>query len=172
MKRRTIKAVHIFLCIIICLMIFCGCSNNETPKDYIVEEVKCMVMYGDRDGAEIDIYKADGPVKQYIIVPYSDSGIDFYADDIPSDNNIDVKEYSISEDEWNSIADVIKSNDFMSLPEELPEVEAYDGATCYIEIKTSEGNHVSGGYCAGNGTGKEHQRFYNIRRTLKDVIQK
>ena len=60
----------------------------------------------------------------------------------------------------------------MSLPKELPKVEAYDGSTCYIEIRTSEGDHISGGYCAGRGTGKDHQRFYNIESALKNVIKK
>lgn len=172
MKRRIIKVADILACMMFCMMILSGCSGKGMQSDYVVQEVKCMFHYGDRDGAEVDIYNADGSVKQYIITPYSNSGINIFAGEVPSDNECKVVEYAISEDEWNHIADTIKSNDFMKLPEELPKVEANDGSTCYIEIMTSKGNHRSGGYCAGNGTGKEHQRFYNIRGTLKNAIKK
>ena len=52
-------------------------------------------------------------------------------------------ETTISENEWNSIVDAVKSSNFMGLPGELPEVEADDGSTCYIEVKTSAGDHNS-----------------------------
>ncbi|MBO4903277.1 MAG: hypothetical protein J5518_10825 [Lachnospiraceae bacterium] len=135
-----------------------------------MKEVRCVYNYGDTDKAELDIFTPDGTVKQYRIAPYSDSGIDLFGGEIPSDDKCERNEFTISQDEWNSIADAVKSSDFMSLPEELPEVEAYDGSTRYIEVVTSIGDHRSGGYCAGNGSGKEHERFYSVKSVLNGFL--
>ncbi len=172
LKRRVVKLTGLLLQMALYAMILAGCTpkDAEIPQpDYEVKAVKCIYNYGDQDGAEEDIYAADGSVKQYIIVPYSDSGIDLFGEDLPSDDTCEKKEYTISEDEWDTIVNAVKSNNFMTLPEELPEVEAYDGSTCYIEIETSVGTHRSGGYCAGNGSGEEHQRFYNVKKALMDM---
>ena len=163
------KLKTLLICIALAAVTLSGCgkTSSPSPEEYDVEEVRCVFNYGDQDGAELDIFKADGTVTQYIITPYSDSGIDMFAGEIPSDSECEKKESTISGDEWETIVAAVKDSDFFSLPEELPKVEAYDGSTCYIEIVTTAGNHRSGGYCAGNGSGKEHERFYSVRSLLR-----
>ena len=168
MNRKIRGWTALFLCMAFVAITFAGCGKT----DYEITEVRQVFHYGDRDGAELDVYTADGTVKQYIIVPYSDSGIDLFAGEIPSEDACQTAEATLSQEEWNAIVDVVKSSDFMSLPEELPEVEAYDGSTCYIEVDTSVGSHRSGGYCAGNGSGQKHQRFYMVRSVLIDMTPK
>ncbi len=108
----------------------------------------------------------------YIVNSYSGSGIDLFSGEIPSDTTkFNLEEITLTDEEWNNIVNTVKNSDFMDLPEELPEVEAYDGSTCYIEIETTTGTHRSGGYCAGNGSGKEHERFYFVKSVLLDLIR-
>ena len=167
--RRTVKQTVIFLCALFSIVALYGCGSQ--PVDYDVQEVRCVYNYGDMDKAELDIFTPDGTVEQYILAPYSDSGIDLFEGEIPPDEKCEKKESTISPDEWNAIVEAVKSSDFMNLPEELPEVEAYDGSTWYIEVKTSIGEHRSGGYCAGNGSGKEHERFYRVKSVLFDLVR-
>ena len=171
MKEKTYlaKPTVIFVYALLCAMILYGCSSKSS--DYDVEEVMCVYNFGDMDKAELDVFTADGTVKQYIIASYSDSGVDLFHGEIPSDDKCERKESTISQEEWNHVVDTIKSSDFLTLPKELPEVEAYDGSTWYIEVKTSIGDHRSGGYCAGNGSGDKHQRFYDVKRALLDLIK-
>ena len=170
MKRRSVKSAVVFIYAIICVAILYGCSSK--PSDYDVEEVICVYNYGDIDKAELDIFTSDGTVQQYIVGPYSDSGVDLFNGEVPSDDKCERKEFTVSLEEWNNVVDAIKSSDFLTLPEELPEVEAYDGSTCYIEVKTSIGDHRSGGYCAGSGSGNKHERFYNVKKVLFDLRRK
>ena len=165
-----VKLTVAFICVVLSTVVLYGCATQ--PSDYEVEEVRCVYNYGDMDKAELDVFTSDGAVKWYIVSPYSDSGINLFKGEIPSDDKCVIEEFTISPDEWNTITETIKNSDFMNLPEELPEVEAYDGSTCYIEVVTSIGEHRSGGYCAGNGSGKKHEQFYSVKRTLTDLVKK
>ena len=148
-------------------------KENSTPETvYDVTKVIEVYDFGSLDSAEMDIYTPDGVIKSYIVPGYSDSSIDLFSGEIPSGKGCTVEERTISEEDWNSIVDSINDNQFMDLPEELPEVEADDGAYHYITVETTNGIHTSGGYCAGNGTGEEHQRFYGVKSILMDKIKR
>ena len=159
------------LCVSMVLLAFSvnGCGEPSDHDIYDIEQVSLIFNYGDQDGAELDVFNSDGTVKKYIVQPYSDGGIDLFEGGIPAEDQCNTEEYTISADDWNSIVNAVNENGFMKLPEELPEVEATDGSTRYIEVITSDGTHRSGGYCAGNGNGKEHQRFSEIVKALKNV---
>lgn len=176
--RRIVKLTAAIICLILSSMVLFGCakqspdSGHETKQtDYDVNEVKCVYNMGDQDAAELDVFSSDGTVKIYKVAPYSDSGVNLFEFEIPSDDKCTIKEITISNDEWNNIVNAVKSSDFMDLPEELPKVEAYDGSTCYIEVDTSIGKHKSGGYCAGRGSGKKHERFYSVRSVLSGLTK-
>lgn len=143
-------------------------ENADDGPDKVYDVQKVIITYnlGDIDGAEMDVFTPDGVVKIYQVQPYSDSGIDLFAGEVPPENKSRVKEVTISEDDWNSIVAAINDNKFMKLPEELPEVEAMDGSTSYIIVETTEGTHKSGGYCAGNGSGKKHKRYSEVKKVL------
>ncbi len=165
MYLGRMRKIRVVSALIILLALFTsGCGGQH---DYDVNKVTYVFNSGDQDGAELDVYSSDCTVIKYAIRPYSDSGVDLFKGEIPSDDQCDKEEYTISQDDWNSIVNAVNENRFMALPEELPEVEATDGSTRYIEVFTSEGDHRSGGYCAGNGSGKEHQRFSEVVSALQ-----
>ncbi len=159
------KCVVYALTVLIALFLS-GCG--EQP-DIDVKQVSLVFNYGDIDGAELDVFSADGTVKEYIVRPTTGSGVDLFGGEIPTEDQCEMKEYTISPEDWDSIVNAVKESNFMKLSEELPKVEAYDGSTRYLEIVTSEGTHRVGGYCAGNGAGKEHQRFAAILEALRGV---
>ena len=184
-SKRFILALLVTLSL--CIFVLSGCNENggegsnntgsETAGSessgskttYDVKKVTYTFHLGDQDGAEMDVYSSDLTVKKYIVQPYSESGVDLFAGEIPPDNKCDIKTGTISQDDWNKIVDSINDNDFMSLPEELPKVDAMDGSTCYIEVEAAEGTNRSGGYAAGNGSGKEHERFQNVKSTIREA---
>ena len=169
-RRAAVKPKVVLLCVIFLAAALSGCGSK--PADYDVQEVRCVYNYGDMDKAELDVFTPDGTVTRYVVAPYSDSGINLFEGQIPTDEQCRRKDLTISPDEWNTIVEALKSSDFMNLPEDLPKVEAYDGSTWYIEVDTSIGKHRSGGYCAGNGSGKEHERFYSVKSVLFDLLRK
>lgn len=168
--RRKVNTVGLFISALLIATALCACSDTE-QSDYDVTEVSCVYSFGDQDGAELDVFSADGTLTQYEIVPYSDSGINLFEGEIPSDDKCYKKTRTISDDEWNEIINAVKDSSFIDLPEELPEVEANDGSTCYIKVKTSIGDYRSGGYCAGRGSGKKHEQFYSVKKVLMDIIR-
>ncbi len=168
MNTVTGKSI-IGICLVLSVLMLGGCG---THKEYNVSEVSYMSCYGDRDGAKLIIISSDKNVKEYVVEPYSDSGIDLFKGEIPSEDQCTIKEYTISEDEWNGLVEAINTSDFMSLPEELPKVSADDGSTSYIEVVTSEETHKSGGYCAGGGSGDEHKRYSQVHSKLYGIILK
>ena len=184
-KTRKNGRLSRFACIlfsaVLCLTILGGCAGNgidvtatkgKKQADYEVKEVRCVYNLGDQDGAELDVFRSDGTLTCYTISPYSDSGVDFFTCEIPPDDKCNIKESKLEDDEWDNIVNAVKDNKFVDLPEELPEVGAQDGSTCYIEVETSEGSFRSGGYCAGNGSGKKHKRFYGVKSVLMEITRK
>ena len=190
MRRK--KLIALIMCMILCMTAFYGCAEKDSGQgaegqqnteanqnteakqtDYDIKIVKCIYNYGDQDKAEMDVFSSDKSVRSYIVNSYSDSGIDLFSGEIPSDNNTncDIEEITLTDEEWNNIVNAVKDSNFMDLPDELPKVKANDGSTCYIEIETTTGTHRSGGYCAGNGSGKEHERFYSVKSVLYGLIR-
>ena len=178
-KNRRLACV--LFSTVLCVVFLGGCSGNgidvtetkgKKQADYDVKEVRCVYNFGDQDGAELDVFRSDGTLTCYTISPYSDSGVDLFICEIPPDDKCNIKESKLEDDEWDNIVNAVKDNKFVDLPEELPEVGAQDGSTCYIEVETSEGSFRSGGYCAGNGSGKKHKRFYGVKSVLMEIIRK
>ena len=168
MYLRSYRKVRFFcVCGALITLMMSGCGKHS---EYDVKQISYVHSYGGMDGAELDVITSDGVVRKYTVQPYSDSEVDLFEGEIPSENQSDIEEYTISEDNWNSMVDAINDNGFMQLPEELPNVEASDGSSRYIEVVTSEGIHKVGGYCAGDGTGPKHQRFSQIREVIQANI--
>lgn len=161
MKRASKRFLSMFLCMMLCIVFMNGCAQKEKVI-YDVKKITCTFNLGDQDGARMYIFSADGLVTGYEIMPYSNSGVNLFAGEIPSEDKCNKKEYTISEDDWKSIVDAINSNEFMELPEEFPKENIMDGSYHYIEVETTQGVHRSGGYGAGTGKGKDHERFMAI----------
>ena len=176
MRRDTRKTNFLLLIVLsLSMLLLSGCTGkgqNNSKVTYDIKKVTCTYNFGDQDGAEMDVYSSDLSVKKYILQPYSDSGVDLFAGEIPPEDKCVPEESAITAEDWNSLVDSINNNEFMDLPEELPEVEASDGSTCYITVETTTGTHKTGGYCAGNGTGKAHKRFGEVRTVIYSLKEK
>ena len=166
MKRDMIKKSILLTAVLsLGVLLIGGCAGTGSSKaPEVINKVTCTYNLGDIDGSEMIVVTSDLTVTTYTV--YSDSSVNLFAGEIPGENECEMKESAITEEDWNRITDAINDNGFMKLPEELPKVEAYDGSTCYITVEAESGTHRSGGYCAGNGSGKEHSRFYEVKKVL------
>ncbi len=85
-----------------------------------------------------------------------------------SDN---VEHLYISEADWQSIVDMTKRIDFMTLPERIDPPEGVsDAPSYYIWIDTTAGTHGAGGYAAGYGEDSINRRFGDLREVIENVI--
>ena len=170
MKNKISKKLIAVLSIsflLIAQLIGCGAASKEPLTG--VTKVVYMSTGGDVDRVSFYILTDDLQVKGYEIQPYSDNKIDVFSGEIPPDEYLE-EEYSISQDAWDKLMEDLGQNDFMSMPEELPEVKAYDGSAMEIQIETASGTHRTGGYLAGYGKGRYHKRFANISRAFFEAI--
>ena len=158
MKNKISKKLIAVLSIsflLIAQLAGCGAVSKEPLTG--VTKVVYMITIAEPHEVMAYILTDDLQVKGYEIQPYSDNKIDVFSGEIPPDEYLE-EEYSISQDAWDKLMEDLGQNDFMSMPEELPDVKTCDGATMEIQVETASGTHKTGGYKAGNGEGKEYPR--------------
>ncbi len=164
--KKTIAVLAISF-LLIAQLTGCGMGSKEPLTG--VTKVSFLGTGGDVDSATVCILTNDLRVKVYDVWSYSDSDFDFYSGEIPGDEYLE-EEYTVSEEAWDKLMKALGQNDFMSMPDKLPKVEAYDGSSKYILVETSAGSHLSGGYEAGNGRGRAHKRYAKVQKAFFEAI--
>ena len=88
----------------------------------------------------------------------------------PEEEELSRERLPISEADWQGVVGVVG---FMDLPEVIKVSDlVLDAPFYYINVKTTEGSHESGGYAAGFGSDEPNKRFSKLHGTLQDIIAK
>ena len=91
----------------------------------------------------------------------------------PEEEELSRERLPISEADWQSVVDVVGEVGFIDLPEVIKVSDlVLDAPSYYINVKTTEGSHESGGYAAGFGSDDPNKRFDKLHEALNDVIAK
>ena len=91
----------------------------------------------------------------------------------PEEEELSRERLPISEADWQGVVGVVGEVGFMDLPEVIKVSDlVLDAPFYYINVKTTEGSHESGGYAAGFGSDEPNKRFSKLHGTLQDIIAK
>ena len=149
---------------------FTGCFTNNKRGPLDVKEVSYLVYYEDIGHVIYYVITDDYKVTKYSIFPEDDKTYDYFAGELPSEDQYKVTESEIDESGWSSIVNVLTRVDFMNLLDEFPPANVKDGATYYIQVETADGNHRSGGYEAGYSKDPENRRFSEARQHIEYAL--
>ena len=176
-----------------CLLIFAGCGKTEDiqnpvpvddeeedgtetggdeKEDPVPERVTFAEIIGDPAAYEVYIID-DEKIIRYDFTSYWTSatgGYYYFEDPLPSEDEYETEEFPIIENGWEEIVNVLHDEKFYKLPEDMTYDDVMDGVSAYIEVETDGETYFSGGYCAGMGTGKKHERYWQIKHTIMQVI--
>ncbi|MCR4566715.1 MAG: hypothetical protein K5769_01590 [Pseudobutyrivibrio sp.] len=158
-KKRGLLACFIIIIGILILgvggfFLYEGIPDNKLE----IKRVTYMVHSGDTPELYIYVITPES-VKYYDIYPTSSGQYDWFAGELPPEDEYTLEEYDISEQAWTNMENVLKRVNFMNLPEEIKGGDAFDGSSRYIQVETADGKHISGGYIAGDGIGPTNTRF-------------
>lgn len=146
-------------------------SGNVTASSEI-EQITYMKCTGDPASYIAYVITSD-KITKYNLTDYwmhAPGGYDFFEDGLPDESEYTSYSYKLGPGGWSNIVDAFADNKFVALPEDMKADGICDGPSYDIELKTADGTFRSGGYSAGLGTGKEHERYHEIVVTLNDVI--
>ena len=154
--------ISIFAALILAFTLL-GCGETEPLN---VKKVTCVSYVFDPWGIYMTAVSEDLTIKSYKIYPESDNNSDLLAEELPPENEYDLEEDVISQEDWDEFVKLISEKKFMDLPEDLEFDGIYDGVSRYIKVETDEGSYTVGGYCAGEGRGRDHKRFSDILKGM------
>ncbi|MBP5555110.1 MAG: hypothetical protein J6X94_09625 [Lachnospiraceae bacterium] len=175
--------------ILMCLIIFAGCTQNAGPdpeseegvsdrepdsapdvSEY--EQITFQVCVGDPGSYIVYVITPD-KITIYDFTKYwmnATGGYHYFTDDIPGEGEYTEEWIDLSPEGWERIVSAVIDNKFEKLPENMKVDDIYDGPSYFIEVRTENGTYLSGGYCAGLGDGRKQERYHNIVVTLSEVI--
>lgn len=136
------------------------------------EQISFLVCTGDPASYIVYVITPDR-ITTYDFTKYwmnAADGYHYFDDEMPDENEYSSKWIDLSPEGWDKLINSLVDNKFEGLPEDMHVDGICDGATYYIEVKTEDGTCLSGGYGAGHGSGKKHERFYNVVAAIKEVI--
>ena len=81
-------------------------------------------------------------------------------------------QYTLDDDEWNSIVDTLNENGFSGLPEDLSVEDVMDGGSSTIEVLTSSDRFISGGSNVQGGKSNDQKNFTAIEAVIRGVLDK
>ena len=161
MKKLFFPLLTVFL-VLLCL---CGCAKRNADA-WDVEKIIYVWNYGDIYQYEMFVMTPDCWVKHYTLWP-DEFDFDLYSGELPPEDGYRLNEYRITKENWNSLVESLKENDFMGLPEEIPcKYPPCDVGYHVVTVNTGSGSHQSGGYSIGLDKGKISKRFLNILHAL------
>jgi len=175
--------------ILMCLIILAACGKNENPVQRgegseedpdsaaisdasEFEQITYLVCTGDPAAYIVYVITPDR-ITTYDFTRYwmnATGGYHYFDDEMPDEDEYSSQWIDLSPEGWERIVGSVIDNKFEKLPEDMRVDDIYDGATYYIEVKTEDETHLSGGYGAGHGSGKKHERFYNVVAAIDEVI--
>lgn len=163
------KIATMFAICLLSALALAGCSTGGTSPDMEIDTVLFYRTGGDVDRTEVFFFKPDLTLEHTLLLDSDMSDREFLIQMIEGSDN--VEHLYISEEDWQSIVDLTKRVDFMTLPEEIDPPEGVsDAPSYYILIETTEGTHGAGGYAAGYGKDSLNRRFGALREGIENAI--
>jgi predicted small lipoprotein YifL len=174
--------------ILMCLFILAACGEPEPiespPMDpgsdpLVVsdtsgyEQITYLVCIGDPAAYMVYVITPDR-ITTYDFTKYwmnATDGYHYFDDEMPDEDEYSSEWIDLSPEGWDKLVNSLVYNKFEKLPEDMSVDGICDGATYYIEVKTEDGTCLSGGYGAGQESGKKQERFYNVVAVINEVIR-
>lgn len=152
-----------------------GCAAGGEAKNESCEVTRIVLVSTGGDGNTLDAYvfEPEPSLTHVSLAPDTDLSHVGEESPWPEEAELSRERLSISEADWQGLVDVVDKVDFMDLPEVIKVSDlVLDTPSYYINVKTTEGSHESGGYAAGFGSDEPNERFDKLHEALNDVIAK
>ena len=129
-----------------------------------------MSTGGDENTLNAYIFEPDPSLAHVSLAPNTDLSHVGEESPWPEEAELSRERLPISEADWQGVVGEVG---FMDLPEVIKVSDlVLDAPSYYINVKTTEGSHESGGYAAGFGSDEPNERFSKLHGTLQDIIAK
>lgn len=152
-----------------------GCTANDGAKGEGCEVTRIVLVRtgGDVNTLDAYIFEPDPSLTHVSLAPDTDLSHVGEESPWPVEAELNGERLPISEADWQGVGVVVGEVDFMDLPEVIKVSDlVLDAPSYYINVKTTEGSHESGGYAAGFGSDDPNERFGKLHETLSDIIAK
>ena len=152
-----------------------GCSAGGEAKNESCEVTRIVLVHtgGDVNTLDAYIFEPDPSLTYVSLAPDTDLSHVEEESPWPEEAELSRERLPISEADWQSVVGVVGEVDFMDLPEVIKVSDlVLDAPSYYINVKTTEGSHESGGYAAGFGSDDPNERFGKLHEALNDAIAK
>ena len=152
-----------------------GCFSGGEAKNESCEVTRIVLVStgGDVNTLDAYIFEPDPSLMHVSLAPDTDLSHVEEESPWPEEAELSRERLPISEADWQGVVGVISEVDFMDLPEVIKVSDlVLDAPSYYINVKTTEGSHESGGYAAGFGSDDPNERFDKLHEALNDVIAK
>ena len=152
-----------------------GCFSDGEAKDEGCEVTRIVLVRtgGDANTLDAYIFEPDPSLTHVSLAPDTDLSHVEEESPWPEEEELSRERLPISEADWQGVVGVVGEVGFMDLPEVIKVSDmVLDTPSYYINVKTTEGSHESGGYAAGFGSDEPNERFGKLHEALNDVIAK
>ena len=149
-----------------------GCFSGGEAKNEGCEVTRIILVStgGDVNTLDAYIFEPDPSLMHVSLAPDTDLSHVEEESPWPEEAELSRERLPLSEADWQGVVGEV---DFMDLPEVIKVSDlVLDAPSYYINVKTTEGSHESGGYAAGFGSDDPNERFDKMHRALNDVIAK
>ncbi|MCR5441632.1 MAG: hypothetical protein K6E66_05910, partial [Lachnospiraceae bacterium] len=136
------------------------------------EQITFLVCIGDPASYIVYVITPD-EITEYNFTNYwmnASGGYDYFEEPMPDEGKYLMVQYDLSSEGWDKLVDAFTDNKFENLPEDMHADDVCDGPHYDIEVKTADETFISGGYAAGDGTGRKQERYHNVVTALHEVI--
>ena len=150
MNKRILKGLYIFIGIILSLLLLNGCKEKKTePSDLKPDTVTYEVVGSMPPFYEVYVFNSSEIIHYDFTLYWMDNSFNYFKDPLPEQKGKYIKEiYSIEEEEWEEIVNILNVKNFDTFPEDFSaEEEIFDGGSSYIEVLSGQNRYFSGGYC-------------------------
>lgn len=128
----------------------------------------------------ITFIRGSGDPQTYVTYVITPGKIDYY--EVPRDGitwfdaepwmyEYTWEQYTLEDDEWKSIVDILNAKGFSALPEDLSTRDIMDGGFTFIEVLTENERFLSGGSNVDAGNSKDQKRYAAIEALIRGVLK-
>lgn len=152
-----------------------GCSAGGGAKGEGCEVTRIVLVStgGDVNTLDAYVFEPEPSLTHVSLAPDTDLSHVEEESPWPEEAELSRERLPLSEADWQGVVGVVGEVDFMDLPEVIKVSDlVLDAPSYYINVKTTEGSHESGGYAAGFGSDDSNERFDKLHEALNDVIAK
>lgn len=149
-----------------------GCSAGGGAKGEGCEVTRIILVStgGDVNTLDAYVFEPEPSLTHVSLAPDTDLSHVEEESPWPEEAELSRERLPLSEADWQGVVGEV---DFMDLPEVIKVSDlVLDAPSYYINVKTTEGSHESGGYAAGFDSDEPNERFSKLHEALNDVIAK